>query len=84
VANDLSQDPLVFDTTATEVPCERIEAIKYVGNGTPLIEDSVTGHDLWSTDETCFDEIHLKIASGLIDVTISAGVLYIYLGSGPR
>jgi len=84
VANDLTQDPLRFDTTVTDVPCQRIEAVKYVGTGTPLIEDSVSGHDLWSTDETCFDALHLEVTGAKVDVTINSGVLYVYLGSGPR
>jgi len=84
MANDLTQDPLFFDGNATGVRVARIRAVKYVGAGTPTIVDGVTAHPVWSTDETCFDDINVTIPSEDIDVTVPSGSLYIYLGSGPR
>jgi hypothetical protein len=92
MANDLTADPLVIDTTATAIrpgPCH-IRGFKYTaaGAGTVTVDDSVTGHLLYEHQLAAagsgpFDHVALTVKGGL-DVTISAGKLYIYLGSGPR
>lgn len=89
MANDLTQDPLKIDTTGTDFVCERIQAVKFdaAAGATCSILDGVTGHPIWSSfggTPGPFDELNIHIPSGLIDVTISAGTLYIYRGSGPR
>lgn len=88
MANDITQDPLVFDTTVTDAVCKRIVGVKVVGTGAVSIVDGSTGHPLWSHTagaDSDFEPINLFIASGLIDVTVGAAtVVYIYLGSGPR
>lgn len=91
MANDLTQDPLVVDTTATNIPCERINGIVFdaSGTGSVSIVDATTSHVLFSTDASGWYGISLTLpipTTGLplINVTISSGVVYIYLGSGPR
>lgn len=85
MANELDQDPLVIDTTATDVKCPFIRALKFSGGGTAAIVDGTTGNRLWASNETCFDAIQLSIPTPfLIDVTVATGTLYIYKGSGPR
>lgn len=92
MANSLTQDPLYIDTNATGIPCARIRAVKFnaAAAATASIVDSDTSHILWSGTGNTFDEINVTIPKGTdgtdprIDVTLSAGAVLIYLGSGPR
>lgn len=87
MANDLGQDPLKIDTPVTDIFCPRIRAIKFDAGAaaTASITDGSTGRLLWSTTGGTFDDINLTIPEpGLIDVTLSAGIIYLYKGSGPR
>lgn len=88
MANELGQDPLVIDTNVLGIDCNRIHAVKFdsTAGGTAAIGDFTTGHRLWSTDETCFDILDLSIPEpSLINVAVTGGgIVYIYLGSGPR
>lgn len=87
MAVELDQDPLVFDASTILVPCPRIHAVKFdsTGGGTAAIVDATTSHRIWSTDETCFDVLDISFpVPKLLHIVISSGILYIYLGSGPR
>lgn len=91
MANDLTADPLVVDTSATNIPCERIAGVAFdaSGTGTFSIVDHATSKLILSGDQTMWYGINVTLPrpSGnepAIDVSVSSGVVYIYLGSGPR
>ena len=88
MANNLGQDPLKIDTNGTTgVFCPRIRAVKFDAGAaaTASILDTTTGRTLWSTTGGTFDDINLTVPEpGKVDVNLSAGVLYLYKGSGPR
>jgi hypothetical protein len=85
VANELTNDPLVIDTTETGIPLKRIQSVAFDASGTGTV--SITGaggRRIFSTDVSGYFEIGVLVPEEEVDVTISSGILYIYLGAGPR
>lgn len=93
MANDLTADPLVVDTTAAvrTGPC-RLAGIKYVnttaGAGVVTITDTTTGHILWegslaAAGAAPLDLVNLMVKGGVtVTMTTGTGRVYLYLGSG--
>lgn len=90
--NDLSQNPLKVDTTATAIrpSPSRIYGFKHVATGASLVTvtDTVTGHLIYESNLAAAGTGNLDVARiavrGGIDVTISGGILLIYLDDGER
>ncbi len=93
MANDLTQNPLVVDTTAVNIRPSpaRIYGFKHVATGASLVTvtDIVTGHVIYQSNLAAAGTGNLDVAKiavrGGINVTVSAnGTLYIYLDDGER
>jgi len=94
MANQLDHNPLVIDTTATGIKCQRIAGLSFDtgdGTGTASIVDGTTGKILWTSHiDVPYADVNLMVATPsagvpLIDVAITGtATLMIYKGAGPR
>lgn len=98
MANDLTQNPLVVDTTVSDGSVmpggpNRIAGFKFVASGasaTVLVKDHTSGHVIYDCriaatgTSSPYDHVNIEVKGPGLDVTISNGVLYIYEDSGER
>jgi hypothetical protein len=92
MANDLTQNPLVVDTTATNIRPSpaRIYGFKHVATGASLVTvtDTASSHIIYESNLAAAGSGNLDVAriavKGGINVTITGGVLLIYLDDGER